>query len=104
MTMKTYKHIGGFHPILLPHYASDYEYTIRAFKKGHDILSFSELTYIFDEYTTGDNDLSKLTLKKMFTKRSRFNPIYRMVFLLMITPIRYIPSNIISYMKKIKQV
>jgi GT2 family glycosyltransferase len=29
--------IGGFHPVLLPHYGSDYEFTIRAWRKGYHI-------------------------------------------------------------------
>ena len=32
-----WKRIGGFHPVLLPHYASDYEWTIRAHRKGFSV-------------------------------------------------------------------
>ena len=95
MTYETYLDIGGFHPVLLPHYASDYEYTIRAVKKGHTIVSFPDLVYRFDAGTTGQNEhLSTTPIKKLFSRRSRFNPIYRLSFLLMVTPPQDIPSNI----------
>ena len=34
-----FENIGGFHPTLLPHYFSDYEFTIRAHKKGYRCLT-----------------------------------------------------------------
>ena len=101
MTYETFKDIGGFHPILLPHYASDYEYTIRAAKKGHPIRSFKQLRYTFDPGTTGYNSLKDLSLKQVFCKRSRFNPFYRIVFCLMTTPIYYLPFNIYCGIKRI---
>lgn len=93
-TGKVLRKIGGFHPVLLPHYASDYEWTIRAVRKGLPVRSFEQLRYTYDPGTTGDNDLSKLTFKKMFSKRSVVNPIYRISFVLLSTPIRYLPSQL----------
>ncbi len=90
---KVLKKTGGFHPVLLPHYASDYEWTMRAVRKGFPVRSFEELQYTFDPGTTGDNDLAKLTLKKLFSKRSIANPVYRMTFLFMSTPLRFLPSH-----------
>lgn len=103
MTYETYLHIGGFHPHILPHYASDYEYTIRAARKGHKIVSYTDLKYEFDPGTTGYNDFSKLTLKQLFSKRSRFNPIYRMNFVFLVTPIWYVPRNIMHGIKRARQ-
>ena len=60
---KVFKEIGGFHPILLPHYGSDYEYTIRAAKKGHKVISDERVRYTFSEDTTGDNSHKNLSLK-----------------------------------------
>lgn len=93
-TIKQMKKVGGFHPILLPHYGSDYEWTLRAYRKGILICSFSELSYQYDEFTTGDNDLQTLTLKQLFSRRSIRNPIYRLCFVLLSTPMRYLPSHI----------
>lgn len=94
LTGEVYKDIGGFHPILLPHYASDYEYTIRAYKKGHKILSDPDIKYTFSEDTTGDNSHKNLSLKKVFSKRSKLNPIYKMIFFLMIAPVYKMPKYI----------
>ena len=93
-TGKVLRKVGGFHPVLLPHYASDYEWTIRAVRKGFPVRSFAKLRYTYDPGTTGDYDLTKMTLKQVFSKRSMVNPIYRIVFVIMSTPIQYLPSHL----------
>ena len=96
---KVFKELGGFHPILLPHYASDYEYTIRAAKKGHPIISDPRLKYKFSEDTTGDNSHQNLSLKKIMSKRSKLNPFYKLSFILLIAPIYKLPGYIIYQLK-----
>lgn len=97
---EVFKKTGGFHPILLPHYASDYEFTMRMYRKGFKIKSDAELCYKYDEETTGIKDKSKLTLKKIFSKRSMFNPIYKISFILLATPIKHMPSHLKNQMKR----
>lgn len=81
------KRIGGFHPVLLPHYASDYEWTIRAWrKKKMKILCVSSLQYEVNEETTGDHATKNRTLKQIFQKRSTANPIYKATFCFMASP------------------
>ena len=58
MKAEVFKKIGGFYPDLLPHYLSDYEYTIRAHNKGFRIKSSSDLFLYYDNSTTGHNSLS----------------------------------------------
>lgn len=99
-TVKSMKKIGGFHPMILPHYYSDYEWTMRAYKKGIKILSFSDIVYIFDEGTTGDNDLQTLTKKKLFSKRSCRNPFYRTMFIILSTPITLLPEHMAHQIKR----
>jgi GT2 family glycosyltransferase len=89
-----WKRIGGFHPVLLPHYASDYEWTIRAHRKGFAVRMFEELRYEINDETTGDNQYDALTLKKVFSKRSVTNPFYRMNFILLTTPVLRLPGKI----------
>lgn len=96
---KVFKEIGGFHPILLPHYASDYEYTIRAYKKGHKIISAADLKYTFSEDTTGDNSHKNLSIKKILSKRSKLNPFYKLSFFLMIAPVYRLPAFICFQVK-----
>lgn len=91
---QTMKRVGGFHPILLPHYGSDYEWTLQASQKKIAIQSFEELKYTFDEGTTGDNNLNNLTAKKLFSKRSIKNPVYRMIFVMLSTPVKYLPVHL----------
>ncbi len=100
LTAKTFKKVGGFHPKLLPHYGSDYEFTIRANKKGFAIKSFVTLRYTYDETTTGDIDYSSLTLKKLFSKRSVYNPVYRFAFIFFVTPIKHLPSHLTKQIKR----
>lgn len=91
---------GGMHPVLLPHYASDFEFTIRAFQKGIQIRSFEELTYTFDEGATGENQYEKLTLKTIFSKRSACNPFYRISFILLSTPPGYLPGHLFHQIRR----
>lgn len=102
MSAAVFKDIGGFHPVLLPHYASDYEYTIRAYKKGHKIISSPDLKYTFSEDTTGDNSHKNLSLKKIMSKRSKLNPFYKLSFILMIAPIYRLPAYIAYQLKHFK--
>lgn len=95
-----WRRIGGFHPVLLPHYASDYEWTIRAHRMGFAIRMFDELKYEINDETTGDNQYANLTLKKVFSKRSVTNPFYRMNFILLTTPLHQIPAKIVRQIKR----
>lgn len=98
-----FKQLGGFHPILLPHYASDYEYTIRAGKKGYPIISNVDLCYEFSEDTTGDNSHKEITLKRVFSKRSKLNPFYKLSFIFMIAPVHRLPSYVAYQIKHFKK-
>lgn len=95
LSTSTMKKIGGFHPILLPHYGSDYEYTIRGYRKGVRIKSFNELKYTFDEGTTGYKDFKNLSFKKIFSKKSIINPLYKFTFILLVTPIKDMPMRLL---------
>lgn len=87
--------IGGFHPVLLPHYASDYEWTARAVRKGLRIEMCKELCYTFDDTATGDNFYGSMTLKKALGKRSASNPFYKLTYILLSTPKRYLFSALL---------
>ena len=73
--------IGGFHPHLLPHYTSDYEFTMRAYNKGYTLLVDERLKLYSDESTTGFVDFRNENsygdfLKRLFSKKYVMNPIY----------------------------
>jgi len=99
--VEDFKIIGGFHPILLPHYASDHEWTIRACRKyGYKVYCDKTINYYSDETTTGDNFYDTLTRKKLFSKRSVSNPIYKINYIILSTPIRYLPVQLFSQLKR----
>ena len=75
--------IGGFHPVVLPHYLSDYEWTIRAHKKGLAVYCTDRVSYGVNEATTG---YKKPTLKTLFSKRSVSNPFYKLNFAFIAAP------------------
>ena len=92
-SIRTMKEIGGFHPVILPHYGSDYEWTIRAAKKGIDIISFDDLEYTFDK-SNGKKKDSRIRLKKMLKKGSSRNPFYVITYMLLTTE----PSDMLPQM------
>jgi len=102
--------VGDFHPTLLPHYFSDYEFTIRAGKKGLDLMVSSELVLEWNRKTTGirsyNNEGSFFSfLKTFFSKRSVGNPIYRTTFVLLICSYANMPKHIIRiWFNAVKQV
>lgn len=104
MRMADLRRIGGFYPRLLPHYLSDYEFTIRAKRKGIKLLTDSALNIRFDLEQTGFRDLENLTcwdlIKRSFSKRYVSNPIYWSMFILLTVPNRNIPSCLFRFWKK----
>ena len=73
---------------------------MRAAKKGVKIVIFNNLNYKYDENTTGANDLERISLKQLFSKRSERNPIYRLTFLFLATPVKYLPSSMFYQAKR----
>jgi len=83
--------IGGFHPRLLPHYASDYEFTIRAHKKGYTLLVDERLKLYANESATGISTFKNektyaAFLKHLFSKKYTLHPLYYTNFILLACP------------------
>lgn len=90
--------LGGFYPTLLPHYASDYEFTIRACRQGYTLLPDSHLILHISEKTSGiynfKEETSYLTfLGHMFSKRYTLQPIYLTNFIALACPWPWKISN-----------
>lgn len=72
--------IGGFYPRLLPHYLSDYEYTLRAYRKGFKCETSADLLIEPNLATTGyrkiDGTFVAESLRRYWSKKSSANPIY----------------------------
>lgn len=87
------RRIGDFHPRLLPHYLSDYEYTIRAHNIGIRCESSGELVIRSNEETTGFREIkdssSRAALAKLFSKKAPANPVYWSSFIVLTVPPRW---------------
>jgi len=92
------KQMGNFHPVMLPHYGSDYEFTMRAARKGFGMATIKDVVLIPDHSATGvreyEADSFADEIKVMFSKRCTYNPVYWTSLILLAFPIRYMPSNI----------
>jgi GT2 family glycosyltransferase len=84
------KRIGAFRPRLLPHYWSDYEYTIRARKLGYRCVTHPSVALRASLDTTGYHDLDALIggvfLRRYFSVKSPLNPLYRSAFVWLAAP------------------
>lgn len=92
--------IGGFRPKLLPHYLSDYEFTIRAKKMGYKLVTTKEV-YIYPDFSnTGLHSLAPSTLanraKMLFSYRYAGNPVHWTCFALIVSPPLWLPFNLVK--------
>ena len=89
---------GGFRPTLLPHYASDYEFTIRAYGMGMRIISDLACHLRLDQGTTGYHELYAGSiagsLRRIFSRRSTRNPFMWCAFILLSCPWKYKMINL----------
>ncbi|MFA5804202.1 MAG: glycosyltransferase [Melioribacteraceae bacterium] len=95
---KYFIQIGGFYPKLLPHYLSDYEFTIRAKRKGYKLLVDSKLKLNLDLNATGFHSFAKRPslqlIRKYFSKKSAASPISWTVFIILACPWKWKIINI----------
>ena len=89
---------GGFRSTLLPHYLSDYEFTIRSYRRGICPVTDPRVKLIVNEAMTGQRFSDKTGLlpylRSVFTKRSVPNPFYWTSFLIMACPPKFLPRNL----------
>ncbi len=90
--------IGGFHPTLLPHYLSDYEFTIRAHRKGLKCETSADLVIELNGETTGYHEINDASfaafLRKYWSKKSALNPIYWSSFVLLASRPMWVLPNL----------
>jgi GT2 family glycosyltransferase len=90
--------IGGFYPRILPHYLSDYEFTIRAHRKGYALISDPSVSLRFFEALTGIRSTEGLsiwhTLRTNLSIKSSSNPFHWTSFVLLASPRRYLLTNV----------
>ncbi len=90
MRIEDFFEVGDFYPTLLPHYLSDYEFTIRAYRKGMSLMTDSSLKILVNEDTTGyiefEQDSFIKNMKQNFSNKSMMNPIAWTVFIALACP------------------
>jgi glycosyltransferase involved in cell wall biosynthesis len=91
--------VGGFHPLLIPHYLSDLEFTMRARERGKTLMIHPDFRIGIDFETTGIREVNqdglRLYLKKTFSTRSAMNPVYWSNFIMLRSPWRFKLSNLL---------
>ena len=91
--------IGGFFPKLLPHYYSDYEFTVRAYRKGFRLYTDSSLKLWGDESTTGAHVVEAesiwSTVTQLFSIKTIPNPAVISVYIILACPYRWIFINLL---------
>lgn len=99
LRMEDFETIGGFHPKLLPHYGSDYEFTIRARRKGFNLAVNEKLYLLMNEYSTGVRKFKSRHMRDycshFFSKRSTLNPFYQTMFVVLASDRFVMPLNIL---------
>ena len=90
--------LGAFHTMLLPHYLSDYEFTLRASRRGFRLMSDPSVWLEKNELATGirQRDLTSVGayLRSVLTIKATKNPVYWSSFVLLASPRRYLVQNL----------
>lgn len=91
-----FQKVGGFYPKLLPHYTSDYEFTLRAKRIGMNLTTDSRLKLYWDITTTGYHNINELHsmtfiafFKSYFSNKNPHNPIALTFFVALACPYRW---------------
>ncbi|MGD0036247.1 MAG: glycosyltransferase [Bacteroidota bacterium] len=92
--------LGGFYPHLIPHYASDYEFTVRAYRKGFRLQAHDTLVLYLDERSTGFQNLKQENsyrsfLKRLFSKKYMMQPVYHSFFFILACPWPWKITNVV---------
>ena len=109
--MADLKTIGGFYPRWLPHYLSDYEFTIRAGRNGLHLCTDQAVRLVFDQETTGLHKVADKSFRETvifyFTKKSSSNLMAMTNFIVLACPTRWKIINLVRVwsvaLKKIGQ-
>ena len=90
---------GNFHPRLLPHYASDWEYTIRAHRKGLKCETSDQLQIVPNFETSGTHVIKARGFmnfaRKYFDRKTLNNPVHWSIFMMLASDRRWLPLNLV---------
>ncbi len=88
--------IGRFRDKILPHYWTDYEYTIRAYKKGYKLKTDERLYLMHDINDSNDKKYrpDKLTVSELLHHRHTLNPLAWSKFVILTSPWPHLLTNL----------
>lgn len=93
------RRLGGFRPRLLPHYWSDYEYTLRAARHGMRCVTDATVALHSRPELTGNRWLDDLTggalVRQLFSIKCPANPVYSTMFVMLASPLRWMPTALL---------
>lgn len=82
---KVFLELGGFRPWLLPHYLSDYAYTVRAFRKGYQMTVCKKFRLFHQTESSFPANILKVKLgarlRYLFSNQCKANPWHRILFI-----------------------
>ena len=85
MRTSVFLKMGGFRPWQLPHYLSDYAFTIRAFRAGYKMTVAKNFYLIHRTNSTFPKNVLKMNtfdrLKFIFSNQCKANPLHRLIFI-----------------------
>lgn len=91
---------GGFRPRWLPHYLSDYEFTLRLHRQGVPLRCDGAFRAEFDPAATGDERYARDGLRRCWTRafsnRAKYNPLHWSAFVLMVCPPASAPRHLVG--------
>ena len=78
MSLRTFAASGGFRPDRLPHYLSDYEFTMRLARHGVPLLVDPRFHLVADHGTSGEAEFDGRNLREFIARslsnRAKYNP------------------------------
>jgi GT2 family glycosyltransferase len=90
---------GGFRPRWLPHYLSDYEFTMRLHRQGVQLLCLDQFRLQYDAATTGTDGFAVGGIRSFwssaFTNRAKLNPKHWSAFALLACPPGAVPLHLL---------
>jgi GT2 family glycosyltransferase len=94
----TFLRSGGFRPRLLPHYLSDYEFTLRLQRQGATLMVDDRFKVQVDLALTGIDRASALGVRRhwadSFSNRAKFNPKHWSAFVVLACPAWTVPLHL----------
>lgn len=98
MDADTFRHSNGFRPRWLPHYLSDYEFTLRIARRGTQLQTDPDFWATMDLTLTGMDrpsmESARTFWRDSFSNRAKFNPCHWTAFVLLVCPTWVVPLHV----------